>query len=514
MDQWLEFSELSDRAQELIDLGLHDEARTLLDRHAAQFSGEWELYFLYSRSFAEQDMPAEAIPYLHRALNLDPVNLDCLVELFYAYAMTGRMPHARSFLAKAEECHPGHELVVAALIWYYSETNDLGAAISCYERLRGRGTDSPETHRNAGIAYDRAGLYDRAAGCYAAALELQPDYDEARELLADLYLATGRPGKAVALYRQALAGSPNNIRYLSRLAFCLAENNEHEKARKTAEESIRLYPNSPVGHIDLAYQYLNAGALDKALDCACRALDIAPLDAESRRVKAVILSEKRDDAGAEAEFERALSLDPGNSEILRDYYHHFHRIGNYEKTEELVAQVIRRNDASCVEDYWFLADYWKEKGDFPLALRYLRKAYRIKPGEHDFLSMAADILIARGHTGLSLRFLRRYVELAGWNDLMEHMAAYPELRKGRMREAMRFLRFCGSTPADFHRHVFSRCLRKTTLLSSAAVAAAAAFPLAMLFGAAGAAGLTAVAAGVFSIDTVLRRKKIVSSSGR
>jgi tetratricopeptide (TPR) repeat protein len=517
MTEWIDFSEFVENIQELIDLGLYDKAKTLLDRHAASFSGEWELYFLYSRFFAEQNMPAEAIPWLHKALRLDPANLDCLIGLFYAHAMTDRMPQARSFLAKAEENHPDNEMVASALVWYYTETNDCDAAISCFELLSGKGIDNPETFRNAGIAYDRAGSYDKAAGCFVAALELQPDYDEARELLADLYLATGKPGKAVQLYRQALAGSPNNIRHLSRLVFCLAENNERDKARETAEKSIRLYPNSPIGHIDLAYLHLNAGALDKALACAGKAIDIAPLDTESRRVKAIILSEQGENAAAEAEFEKALSLDPDNTEILRDYYHHFRRTGDYEKMEGLVAQAIKRDDSSCVEDYWFLADYCNEKGDFPRAIQYLRKAYRIRPGEHDFLSMAAEILIARGHAGLSLRFLKRYVELDGWNDVMEHIAAYPELGRGRLREGVRFLRFCGSTPADFRRHVFSEYLRKTAPFSLGAVGAAAAFPLAVLFGAAGIAGLTAAAlAGTVAVCLVniQRKRKTIFSSGR
>lgn len=517
MDQWIDFSELVENAHELADAGLYDEAKALLDRHAASFSGEWELYYLYSRCFAEQNMPAEAIPWLHKALLLDPANLDCLIGMFYAHAMTDKLPQARYFLTTAEECHPGSEPVLSALVWYYSETNDLATAISCFERLRGEDIDNPETFRNAGIAYDRAGLYDKAAGCFAAALELQPDYDEARELLADLYLATGRPGKAVGLYRQALAGSPDNIRYLSRLVFCLLENDEREKARETAERSIRLYPNSPIGHIDLAYLHLNAGALDQALACAGKAIDISPLDAESRRAKAIILSEQGNNAAAEAEFERALSLDPDNSEILRDYYHHFRRTGDYEKMEKFVAQAIKRDNPSCVEDYWFLADYCNEQGDFPRALQYLRKACRIRPGEHDFLSLTADILIGRGHAGLSLRFLKRYVELAGWNDVMEHIAAYPEFRKGQLREAVRFLRFCGSSPAEFRRHVFSEYLRKTAHRSLAAVGAAAAFPLGVLFGFAGIAGLAAAAltgTGAVCLVDILRRRKTVFPSGR
>jgi tetratricopeptide (TPR) repeat protein len=512
MDQWIDFSELVEKAHDLIDLGLYDEAKAALDRHAGSFPGEWELCFLYSRCFAEQNRPGDAIPWLHKGLRLCPDNVDCLVGLFYAHSMMNRMRRAKYYLFRARECHPGHELVLAAFVWYYSETNDLNAAIACFEQLRDQGTDNPETFCNAGIAYDRAGFHEKAVNCFSTALELYPDYDEARELLADLYIATGRTGEAVTLYRQALAVSPRNIRLLSRLTFCLAENSEHRKARENAEESIRLYPNSPIGHIDLAYLHLNAGALEQALAAAEEALAVSPLDAESCRVKAIVLSEQGDYAGAETAFEKALSLDPGNAETLRDFYHHFRRTGDDGRMEALVAQVIARNDPSCVEEYWFLADHYKEKGKFLRALENLHKAYRIRPGEHVLLSQAADIMIAAGHTGLSLRFLRRYVEITGWNEVMEYVAAYPELRRGPFSEALRFLRFCGSRPADFNRFILNRYLRRSAALAACAVLAAAAFPLAVLFGPAGAAFPAVAALAAAGAIFLFRRAKARKSN--
>ena len=510
MDEWLDFSDFIEKTQELIDLGLYDEAKSLLDRYADGFSDEWELYFLYSRCFAEQNKPEGAIPFLHKGLRLDPTNVDCLVGLFYAHAMMNRMQRAKNYLLRAEKLHPGHDLVLSALVWYYTETNNLSAAISCFERVRGQGIDNPETFRNAGIAYDRAGFYDKAAECFRTALELHPGYDEARELLADLYIATCKPDKAVELYRQALAVSPHNIRHLSRLTFCLSQNNEPEKAAETAEESIRLYPNSPIGHIDLAYLHLNTGALDKAMTAAEKALDIAPLDAESYRVKAIVFSEQGNSAEAEAIFEKAISLDTDNSEILRDYYHHFRRTGNHKKMEEIIAQVIARDDPSCVEDYWFLADYYREKKDHLKALQYLRKAYNIRPGEHDFLSLAADLLIERGHAVLSLKFLKRYVELAGWNDIMDRIAAYPELRDRRIQEDLRFLRFFGSHPMDYRRHIFAEYLRRAIVLSLGAVLLASAFPLFVLFGTAGLAVLASAAlsaAGAGYLIALIKKRK-------
>lgn len=515
MDEWLDFLDFIDKTQEFIDLGLYDEAKSLLDRYADSFSDEWELYFLYSRYYAEQNQPKEAIPCLHKGLHLDPTNVDCLVGLFYAYAMMNRMQKAGSYLLRAEKLHPDHELVLSALIWYHIDTNNLTAAISCFERLHSRGTDNPETFRHAGIAYDRAGFYDNAAACFRTALELHPSYDEARELLADLYIATGKPDKAVELYRHALAMSPHHIQHLSHLTFCLTQNNEPEKAAETAGESIRLYPNSPIGHIDLAYVYLNTGALDKAMEATEKALDIAPLDAEAFRIKAIILSDQGKYFEAEKCFENALSLDADNSDILRDYYNHFRRSGNHRKMEEIISRVIALNDPSCVEDYWFLADYCRGKKEYGKALQYVRKAYRIRPGEYDFLSFIADILIARGHITLSLRFLKRYTEYTGWDDTMDRIASYPALRNSPRQEALRFLRFCGSRPVEYYRHIFSHYLRQAIFFTVCGIFLASVLPLSVLFGMAGFAGLVSaivLVTGIFCLINSFRKNNLHLSS--
>jgi tetratricopeptide (TPR) repeat protein len=497
MDQWLDHSELFDKTQELIDLGLFEEAKALLDQYAPMLSDEWELYFLYSRVCVEQNKPEEAIMHLENALKLDPTNADCLLGLFYAYSMLHRMPEAGECLLRAKQHHPDHELVISALIWYYSDRNDLDKAISSFEHIRDKGPLNPETLRNAGIAYDRAGYYDQAVDCFQAALEVYPQYDEVRELLSDCYISSGKPELAIELYEKALKDSPRNIRYFSRLVFCLSQNNQAQKAVTVAEESVRQYPNSPIGYIDLAYAHLNNDEPDKALMAAEKAIDIAPLDAESFRVKAIVLSEKKCDADAEKAFESSLALDPDNVETLRDYYTHFRHVGNFIKMEKIAFRTIKKGASSCAEDYWFLADFYRSKKEYSRAFHYLHKAYVLRPGEHDLLPMMADVCIARKHVGRALLFIKQYVDRAGWDITADQLAGYHELQGKRIREALNFLRFCGGTLADFQRYLFNRSATGLLKFSLTAILFTMAFPVYLLLGKEGLLGLASVS--LFSV---------------
>jgi tetratricopeptide (TPR) repeat protein len=516
MDQWLDHSELFDKSQDLIDLGLFEEARALLDQYAHTLPDDWELYFLYSRICAEQNKPEEAIAHLETALKLDPMNADCLLGLFYAYSMQHRMTEAGEYLLCAEQHHPDNELVISALIWYYAERNDLDKAISRFECIRDKGPVNPETLRNAGIAYDRAGYYDQAVDCFLAALEAYPHYDEVRELLSDCYIASGKPELAIGLYEKALKDSPRNIRYLSRLVFCLSQNNQAPKAVTVAEESVRQYPNSPIGYIDLAYARLNDDELDGALQAAEKAIDIAPLDAESFRVKAIILSEKKCDTDAEKAFEASLSLDPDNIETLRDYYTHFRHVGNYPKMEEIAFRTIEKSASSCAEDYWFLADFYRGKKEYTRAFHYLHKSYILRPGEYDLFPMMADVLIARNHVWRALFFIKKYVDRVGWNSAADQLAGYPELQRKRFREALEFLRFYGGAPADFQRYLFKQSAKGLLKLSFVAILLTLAFPVYLLLGKEGLLGLVSVSlfsVGVSVVISWLRRNARYQQEG-
>ena len=321
MENWFGLSDLIEKVQELFEISLYDEGLSLLDQYKDIYSNEWEIHFLYSRAYSEQNKPVQAIPHLKLALRFNKDNPDCLLGLFYAYTQMRQIQKGARYLLKAKRMYPDNELILNALIWYYSEANDFSKAVACYEDAESLLNYNPEALRNAGIAYERLGNFNKALICFKTSLELDPDVDETRDLLADHYILRGETSKSIALYKDYLQRSPNNIRAMSRLVFCLSQNKQMQEAEKAANEIIRIYPNSPVGYVDLSYVYLNTNNIEKAIITASKALDVSPIDAEALRVKGIAYSEQKSYLLAEQSFKEALSLAPDNPEIMRDYYH-------------------------------------------------------------------------------------------------------------------------------------------------------------------------------------------------
>ncbi len=507
MEEWLDLADLVERVQDFIDIGMLSEAHELLDIYENVFEDHWEIYYLYSRVLSEQEKHQQSIPYLNRALELEPDNPDCLLGLLYAYGMMNQIKMGGTYLLKAEKLYPDNQQVIIALIWYYVEINESQRAADYFERIKSTGTDNPEAYRNGGCAYGRLGRFDEAEASFKTALRINPQYDEVRELLADQLIYTGKTPQAIEIYRNALKESPNNVYLMSRLIFCLSQNRQIDEAVAVANQSIQLYPNSPAGYVDLAYVYLNNDETEKALDVAEKAIDVAPIDSEAYRVKGIACSELGKESDAKQFFEQAISLEPQNSEILRDYYVHLRSCGNEGDMLNIINQVIETEYPYCTEEYWFLADYYREKKKNLKAFHYLNKAYKTMPAEKELIPPMIDILLDQGHTNFSQSFLLKYMKKSGWNEIMNQYSTHKKLKGKWSQEGLRLLRFMGQKPIDFRKWIFRLYLIKFLLVTSSIMILSLAIPVVVLFGLTGFLALSSLYSLFFGFFIFYRRKK-------
>ncbi|MCL2688330.1 MAG: tetratricopeptide repeat protein [Chitinispirillia bacterium] len=517
IEEWLDLPDLIDKAQELLELGFFEEAQKLLDQYKDVYSNDWEIHFLYSRLFAEQNMPRAAIRFLLNGLRIERDNVDCLLGLFYAHAMMDQVKKGGKFLLKAQKHHPYNELVWSALIWYYTEINNPQKAIFCFEEAVKINQDNPETFRNAGIAYSQLGRFEDMQKCYQKTLDINPAFEEARDLLADHFIFINKADEAVKLYDEALKNSPKNIHLMSKLVFCFSQNNQLDKATAAAKKTISLYPNSLIGYIDLAYVHLNTERIEDAIIMAQKAINVAPIDTEGYRVMGIALSEKNDFEGAEKYFEKAITLDPENIEALRDYYHHLRNADKYEEMIAIVNKVIELEHPYCTEDYCFLADYYRGESQNLKAFHYLNRAYKSMPSEKELLPPMIGIMFERGHIKYGMSAFAEFVEKSGgWNDsIMRPFMQNKVLRDRFTQEGLRFLRFTGERHVEFRKYIFRHYLSRFAFIYYTVILCALMFPASVLFGLRGAAAVTLIygaSLGIIKLYKIRRHKKIIDAA--
>ncbi len=465
MQDWYDGEELTERVQDLLDMSFYDEALELLDSYGMHHEDPWEIHFLYSRVYSEQNLPQKALEHLKECMKLDNENPDSLLAMFYVYAQMGDIVKGGKYLERARKKQPDHELILNALLWFYVETSDFFETINVFEQHHSKLEYNPESLRNAGIAYEHLGNYDKALLCFKTSQELQPDNEETIDLLADHFLLRGDAEKCVEIYRDFLKKSPKNIKAMSRLVFCLSQCGRIEEGEEAAKEIIKTYPNSPVGYVDYSYLFFNTGRVEEAVKMADQALDVSPIDAEAIRVKAIAASEMGDTRIANELFERSISYSPENPEIRRDYYNFLKSTGRYSEMEKEVLKVIKQETPNCMEDYWFLAEHFREVGDHRKSFKYLLKAFRNMPGEKELIPPMVEILFEMQHFSFTVPIMKNYLESRGWDNIMSELSTHTKLRGKWSQEGMRFLQFYGQKPTEYRKYAFLIYVRKAMIIS-------------------------------------------------
>jgi len=173
-----------------------------------------------------------------------------------------------------------------------------------------------------GTAAFRAGAYAEAERPLLEAMERDANYANVYHMLGVIAGRRGAPGRAIELFRRALALNPRYSEAQLNLAITLAETGAYDQA---AEEIGRVRAREPVeagrpgaaargalanAHADLARQYHALGMYADAVGEYDKAIGLCPDFADLHLGRAVSCQERGDDAGAATAVTRALELNP------------------------------------------------------------------------------------------------------------------------------------------------------------------------------------------------------------
>ncbi len=146
-------------------------------------------------------------------------------------------------------------------------------------------------HNNLGVAYERLGRKE-VQRQFERAIQLQPNFTQARVNLARILMNTGHNTNAIAQLQRVIEIDPNHTGALNMLGTVFGQQQQFTEAQACLERAARLAPNNAEIRSNLGAAYAGLGRLPEAATQFEAALRLDPEDPEARenlkRVKAAM----------------------------------------------------------------------------------------------------------------------------------------------------------------------------------------------------------------------------------
>lgn len=375
---------LADQVRRLFDASRYDEARTPLARWSRLEPSSGEAAYFRAWLALVDDHPREVIEAVDRARSLgyDSSRLDCLVAVYQARAK--RYSIAEPVLEAAYQAHtPPEALVAQELARIYLSTYRLGAAGAAIERWRALAPHDPRPYMWLNeIGARTEAEHSLMIQNYRAALELDPNLDEARIGLANELSKDRRFDEAEQEYQTYLKRKPGNVEALIGLGRNAFQQGDIEAALRDYEQALKADPRQPEALKQLAQADVRLGRMASARDRFKILTELDPFDYETRYSYAQTLRRLGDEDGFRRENAAAGRLRKENDEIT-----------------QLRSDIMKSPDD--VELRYRVAKWMLEHGHTAEGLKWTSEVLRVNPNHAPTHKILADHYAKNGEAGLA-----------------------------------------------------------------------------------------------------------------
>lgn len=184
------------------------------------------------------------------------------LQAIYARALTaaGRYDDAWNAARRALQCDERYVPALVALVRTSLAQGRQELAESILEQaLRIDGNDAEAHFLKGTILRDQPGRLREALDEFRKAVDLRPDYVDARMALGIQLLAGGNYPDAVAQFQAARDLAPNLVAVHLNLGDALRSTKQWQQAKAELDQALRLNPNLAEAHYNLGLMYQTAG---------------------------------------------------------------------------------------------------------------------------------------------------------------------------------------------------------------------------------------------------------------
>lgn len=359
-----------------------------------------------------------AINKFQESVSLEPIFTEAHYGLGKAYLEVSNLAAAKSAVEEAlrlrDEYPPARKLLVDIKMRYYNNgkiyfnREEYDQAIFEFQKAVEIDQDFKGAHRFMGETYLKLGDLEKAEKSARDALNIDPNYELARDLLekikqkhkeyGDNYRNRKAYTEALKSYQHAIRIDDNYKNAYNNLGMVYSEMNEYSKAIRAYQQAISIDERYQVPHNNLGMVYHKIGEHAKAVNSLQFAIVINPDYQTAHHNLAFIYFEMGNLQDASKTVIEASRLDTNNRNTLRllkDIQHAYSKQGrDYFRQGDLAAAEISAKEARTLDSNYqpahkLLDDikqtYYQqgladiENGAYTAAISVLQKAVEIDP---------------------------------------------------------------------------------------------------------------------------------------
>lgn len=261
---------------------------------------------------------ASAVPFLERAVRLEPQNDDLRVALADAYTRLDRRKEALGIYESLAD-----RLASRPAFWFNlgvlrSQNNDADGAVAAYSKALELAPNDLDALNNLGLLRYRRGEYAESRVLFEKLAGLNPSSTQAKLNLAAACLKLGDRAAAAAQWREVLRVNPGNWMVRLNLANVLWQEGDPEGAKAHYDRVLQDNPKSAEALNGVGLYHLRRSMLDAAEQRFRQALAANPAFSPAAVNLSIVLERKNRKSEAIKVLEDALKRDPKNQEIQRN----------------------------------------------------------------------------------------------------------------------------------------------------------------------------------------------------
>ena len=331
-----------------------------------------------AQEYLRENRPDLAVPEFKAIVALEPNNVDARgnlgVLLFFQGAYSEAIPQLRAAL----KMQPSLSKIQALLGMAEKRTGDVHAATGDLEKSFPK-LKEQKIRIDAGMElidlYFAAGDLGKAAATVSVLRELDPTNAEILYAAYRLYSDLADESRL-----SLIVVAPNSARTHQMMAHELARQGNSAEAIANYREALKLEPNLPGLHFELAEMLNSSSAPDAPRQAELEykaALAVNPFDEKSECRLGELAAAKGDTAGSREHYERAVKLQPNDPEANIGLAKAFMAVNQPEKALPLLENAVKLDPTSAVA-HFRLSTIYRQMGRADDAKREIAEYQKYK----------------------------------------------------------------------------------------------------------------------------------------